>query len=80
MDGELLTGNLIRPVGEDNPDYTRCVFAPHAGPLVALCVSPFLPDVLLSVGDWKFRLWQGVDSKVPVFTSAYAEEVYTAGV
>lgn len=79
MDGEVLTGNLIRPPGEDNPDYTRCVFAPHAGPLVALCVSPFLPDVLLSVGDWSFRLWQGVESKVPVFTSPYAEEAYTAG-
>ncbi|WIA14707.1 hypothetical protein OEZ85_003200 [Tetradesmus obliquus] len=78
MDGEVLTGNLIRPPGEDNPDYTRCVFAPHAGPLVALCVSPFLPDVLLSVGDWSFRLWQGVESKVPVFTSPYAEEAYTA--
>jgi hypothetical protein len=79
MDGEVLTGNLIRPPGDDNPDYTRCIFAPHAGPLVALCVSPFLPDVLLSVGDWTFRLWQGVESKVPVFTSPYSEEAYTAG-
>ncbi|KAF6260876.1 WD40-repeat-containing domain protein [Scenedesmus sp. NREL 46B-D3] len=78
MDGELLTGNLIRPPGEDNPDYTRCVFAPHAGLLVALCASPFLPDLLLSVGDWTFRLWQGVESQVPVFTSPYAEEAYTA--
>jgi hypothetical protein len=79
MDGELLTGNLIKPPGDDNPDYTRCVFAPHAGPLVVLCVSPFLPDVMLSVGDWTFRLWQGVESKVPVFTSPYSEEAYTAG-
>eukprot|EP00775_Hariotina_reticulata_P012026 gene12026-12171_t len=79
LDGELLVGNFIRPPGEDNPDYTRCVFAPHVGPIVALAASPFLPDVLLSVGDWTFRLWQGLDSKVPVFTSRYADEAYTAG-
>eukprot|EP00878_Enallax_costatus_P045912 GHUV01055448.1.p1 GENE.GHUV01055448.1~~GHUV01055448.1.p1 ORF type:complete len:206 (+),score=68.76 GHUV01055448.1:660-1277(+) len=78
MDGELLTGNFIRPAGEENPDYTKCVFAPHVGPLVALQVSPYLPDVLLSVGDWSFKLWQGVESKTPVFTSPYADEAYTA--
>lgn len=44
-----------------------------------LQVSPFLPDVLLSVGDWSFKLWQGVESKVPVFVSPYADEAYSAG-
>lgn len=39
MDGEILIGNFIRPAGEENPDYTRCVFAPHVGPLMALQVG-----------------------------------------
>jgi hypothetical protein len=47
--------------------------------VVALLSSPFLPDVLLSVADWTFRLWQGLDSKEPVFTSPFADEAYTAG-
>lgn len=46
MDGEVLTGNFIRPAGEDNPDYTRCVFTPHAGPLVTLQVSPRISDAI----------------------------------
>lgn len=62
-------------------DYSRLVFAPHPGPLVALCVSPLLPELLLSVGDWTFRLWHhGLDSsQVPLFVSPQADEAYTAG-
>ncbi|KAF8061413.1 bifunctional 3-dehydroquinate dehydratase/shikimate dehydrogenase [Scenedesmus sp. PABB004] len=80
LDGELLCGTFIRPVGDDNPDYTKSVFASHAGPLVTLAPSPFLPDLLLSVDDWSFRLWQGPDSREPVFTSPNADEAYTAAV
>jgi hypothetical protein len=61
-------------------DYCKLVFGPHAGPVVALCVSPFLPELLLSVGDWTFRLWHhGIDSQVALYVSPQAEEMYTAG-
>jgi hypothetical protein len=43
-------------------------------------VSPFLPELLLSVGDWTFRLWHhGIDSQVALFVSPQAEDMYTAG-
>jgi hypothetical protein len=62
------------------PDYSKLVFGPHAGPVVFLSVSPFLPELLLSVGDWTFRLWHhGLDSQVPLFVSPQAEDTYTAG-
>jgi hypothetical protein len=62
-------------------EYTRAVFAPHAGPVVALAASPFLPQLLLSVGDWTFRLWLGPleARRTPLFTSPHADEAYTAG-
>jgi len=61
-------------------DYSRLVFSPHAGPIVSLAVSPFLPELLLSVGDWTFRLWHhGLNSQVPLFVSPQADEAYTAG-
>lgn len=63
-------------------DYSRVVFSPHAGPVVALAVSPFLPELLLSVGDWTFRLWHHAldeGNTVPLFVSPQADETYTAG-
>lgn len=61
-------------------DYTKLVFGPHAGPVVALCFSPSLPELLLSVGDWTFRLWHhGLDTQVPLFVSPAADDTYTAG-
>lgn len=61
-------------------DYSKLVFGPHAGPVVSLSVSPFLPELLLSVGDWTFRLWyHGLDSQVPLFVSPQTDDTYTAG-
>jgi hypothetical protein len=62
-------------------DYSKLVFGPHAGPVVALSMSPFLPELLLSVGDWTFRLWHhGLDSsQLPLFVSPQAQDTYTAG-
>lgn len=46
---------------------------------MALARSPFFEDLVVSVGDWSFRLWRGADSTQPIYTSPYAPECYTAG-
>jgi hypothetical protein len=50
----------------------------HCGPLVAVQRSPFLEDVLLTVGDWTFQVWREGDA-APLFVSPYAPECYTGG-
>jgi hypothetical protein len=60
------------------PPPRRYCHAPHAGPIVALARSPFIDGLVASVGDWCFKLWLG-DAQTPLFSSPFAEEVYTAG-
>jgi len=56
----------------------RYCHAPHAGSIVALCRSPFIEGLTLSVGDWCFQLWLW-EAATPLFASPLAGEVYTAG-
>lgn len=79
LDGELLAGSFVRPPGDEPPDHTRSLFAPHVGPLVALSPSPFLPELLLTADAWCWRLWAGAGARTPLFASPFADEQYTAG-
>ena len=56
-EGEVLRGSLLRPDSAGDPEPVACGSAPHAGPIVSIVASPFMPGLLLSVGDWSFRLW-----------------------
>ncbi|KAG1670681.1 hypothetical protein FOA52_010956 [Chlamydomonas sp. UWO 241] len=81
FDGELVNGNYLKPdsSGEnESSDCTKSIVQAHVGPIVALQRSPFLDDILLSVGDWSFQVWREGDA-TPLFSSAYAADYYTAG-
>jgi hypothetical protein len=64
--------------GGDAPEYARWMSPDHARPCVALEKSPFFPGVVLSVGDWNFRLWQ-LDHQTPIFSSPTASAYLTCG-
>lgn len=44
--------------GGDSKEFLRWIAVDHSRPCVALHQSPFFPNILLSVGDWKFNIWK----------------------
>lgn len=48
---------------EASREFVKWIARDHSRPTVALQQSPFFPDILLSVGDWNFHIWQ-VQNKV----------------
>jgi len=77
-DGELVCSELVKPDGEENPDYMRYALQAHVGPIVALERSPFFDDIILTVGDWSFQVWRE-GQHTPLFSSGYAADMYTCG-
>ena len=47
------------------------------GPIVALEISPFFPDVILTAGGWDWSLWKGDFLKAPLMRSPFAPVQYT---
>ena len=43
---------------ESAREYVRWTARDHPRPCVSLQLSPFFPDILLSVGDWCFHIWK----------------------
>jgi WD40 repeat protein len=76
-DGELVLAHFVTPDGADNPDFTKSISRPHAGPVVALARSPYFPDVLLTAADWQFHIWR-LGAPAPLFSAGSATEQYTA--
>lgn len=75
--GQLVTGNWKKLKGEealeeeegDGP-LVQSVAPGHFGSCKTLQVSPFFPDIWLTVGDWRLCLWKdGVDT--PIFASPF---------
>ena len=64
--------NFVKPEGEAHPEHTKLSCMAHPGPARSIDRSPFFPDVLLSVGDWTFKLWKEGE-KNPIFTSPSAD-------
>eukprot|EP01035_Chromulina_nebulosa_P017797 gene17797-23405_t len=58
-------------------EYIRWIQVDQARPTVALQLSPFFPDILLSVGDWNFHIWKVGDDK-PLFRSPISTTYLTA--
>lgn len=59
-------------------DFIKWMVKDHSRPAVTLRHSPFLPDILLSVSDWNFRIWRvGVD--LPIFVSPKSRAYITCG-
>lgn len=76
--GELCTGVWKKVKGEEHAidddegdrPFVQSVAAGHFGTCNTLQMSPFFPDIWLTVGDWRFNIWKdGVDE--PIFTSPF---------
>lgn len=64
--------------GGDAPEYVQWMSQDHFRPCVSLEQSPFFPDILLSVSDWSFNLWQR-GLKKPLFSSPLSSAYLTSG-
>lgn len=64
--------------GESGRDFVKWLMKDHSRPSVALQVSPFFPDIALSVCDWGFHLWK-IGSDVPLFSSPVSSICFTGG-
>ena len=64
--------------GEGGRDYVKWLIKDHSRPSVALQVSPFFPDIALSVCDWGFHLWK-IGSDIPLFSSPASSICFTGG-
>jgi hypothetical protein len=63
MDGEVAYCDFVKPADVEHPDYVKAISQYHYGPVIGLQRSPFFDDVLLSVGDWAFKV--GVRNPAP---------------
>jgi len=78
MEGEVAVADFERPPDVDHPEFTKTLYTHHSGPVVALQRSPFFEDILLSVGDWTFKIWkEGVHT--PIFSSHFADTYLSTG-
>lgn len=59
-------------------EYVKWSAEDHARPPVGLQQSPFFPEIVLTVSDWKFNIWKVGDSR-PLFSSPLSPVYYTTG-
>jgi len=64
--------------GSDSNDFVRWMAVDHSRPCVSLQISPFFPNIVLSVGDWKFHIWK-IGEDRPLFISPMSSSYMTAG-
>ena len=55
----------------------------HAGPITTISRSPFMSDVVLTVGGWSFAVWKETENtdiaKEPLLHISSNDKKYTAG-
>jgi len=64
---------------DDGRDYVKWMApAEHQRPCVYVAQSPFFPDIVVTVSDWRFHIWKvGVDQ--PLFVSPTSRTYMTSG-
>ena len=78
MDGEVAVCDFTKPDNDPHPEHSKLVSFYHAGPVRSIERSPFFPDIIMSVGDWTFKIFkQGV--KKPLFSSPSADTYLSGG-
>ena len=78
MDGEIAYAEYHKPDDVQHPEYTKTTIDAHFGAISSLQRSPFFEDIVLSVGEWSFKIWkEGLSS--PIFASASATTYLTMG-
>lgn len=56
-------------------DVVRFVRRPHVASVIGVLRSPFVPDLILTFGDWRWSLWR---NDTQLFTSPYASSPLSA--
>ena len=78
MDGEIAYAEYHKPEDVQHPEYTKETIDAHFGAISSLQRSPFFEDIVLSVGEWSFKIWkEGLSA--PIFASASATTYLTMG-
>ncbi|KAK3283163.1 hypothetical protein CYMTET_9130 [Cymbomonas tetramitiformis] len=78
MDGEVVYADFLRPDDVDHPEFTKSVSSAHFGPVLALQRSPFFEDIILSIGDWSFKIYkEGIAT--PIFSSHCSDTYLNTG-
>jgi|AntAceMinimDraft_1070359.scaffolds.fasta_scaffold14440_1 WD40 repeat protein len=78
MDGEVALCDFSKPDNDPHPEHAKLVSSAHAGPVRSIERSPFFPDIMMSVGDWTFKLFKQGE-KTPLFSSPSADAYLSAG-
>jgi WD40 repeat protein len=59
-------------------DFVRWMLPDHTRPSVAIQLSPFFTDIVLTVSDWAFHIWK-VGNDKPIYVSPNHEHYLTCG-
>ncbi|KAI9344780.1 WD40-repeat-containing domain protein [Zopfochytrium polystomum] len=79
-EGDLLyTDWILEKATEDKASRVEHALSWHFGPISDLQRSPFLPDILLSVGGWSFHIWKEKNFACPLLSSPTATSYLISG-
>lgn len=82
-----ISGGKSDPAGKDDDkdddnaeskEFVRWLMPDHSRPCIAMQISPFFPNIVLTVGDWKFHIWKIGEDK-PLFVSPLSSSHLTGG-
>mmetsp|Transcript_23916 Transcript_23916/g.23672 ORF Transcript_23916/g.23672 Transcript_23916/m.23672 type:complete len:382 (+) Transcript_23916:371-1516(+) len=79
--GDLLRVDwLARAIDEGRPEYVKKIYFGDVSyrPALSLQVSPFFPDIVLTVHDFHFTIWKD-SCDIPIFQSYYHATYLTCG-
>lgn len=62
----------------ESKEYVRWLVSDHSRPCTCMQISPFFPNIILTVGDWKFHIWKIGEDK-PLFVSPLSSSHLTGG-
>lgn len=62
----------------DSRDHCVWMVPDHSRPCICMQISPFFPNIILTVGDWKFHVWKIGEDK-PLFVSPLSATHMTGG-
>jgi len=63
---------------ESAREFVRWMLPDHTRPSVAIVQSPFFPDIVLTVSDWSFHIWQ-IGKDKPIYVSPNHVHYLTCG-
>ena len=62
----------------ESKEFVRWLVPDHSRPCICMQISPFFPNIILTVGDWNFHIWKIGEDK-PLFVSPLSSSHLTGG-